>query len=565
MQVRLKKWTALALCAAIVALCPGPSASQEVVAAVRAVSALPSVPAVPLTIGAAVGLPAPLSAPVPSLSAAALVPALTSVAAPNPAAASIPAHAAQEASAIPSAAMAAAAPAAAALAAVQPPLAAASTRAEGPKPSAAAPAAAAPQRSGLARLASAAAGALQFWKPSTDEGGLKAQAGRDFDQSAAAPASSGEETVAPAASGVRGNGLGRPGPKNPRGPPVRGYKIIAAAALVTALVVHPSLGSMALSRLALPAYYFANVAGAFFPFLQVREIFKRRSADVSSTTLLTGIAASLMLAVNFSYLGAGLAAMQNLAGALSFGVIAVQKFWYHRHPAAAGSPAPTKTAVAVRTVLGLGAVAGLTYGIGTGLLAGAHAVALLSTLLVPLQVLAGLGFAYLMLPEFLKIKREKSVGDSSRGMAMAYWTAIAAASVWCLNKLMGLPAAAAAHNILPLAAFVAAAWPLSLGLVRWIAARPWKFIPEGVKIGEWSMSRENMINVASFLILAPFMLAVVALGVVGLTHVLSIPAASMHQFVAYLFYLIGNVVGLVVTGETLRAFRQHGDAAAPKR
>jgi hypothetical protein len=143
-------------------------------------------------------------------------------------------------------------------------------------------------------------------------------------------------------------------------------------------------------------------------------------------------------------------------------------------------------------------------------------------------------------------------------MAAAYWGSIAAMVLWSLNKLVQIPTSPAAHNILPLAAFAAATAPLSLALVRWIAARSWPFIPaDGLRIGKRAISRENLVNVASLLVLAPFMLAAVALGALAFERLLSIPAGSLHKFVAYLFYLVANIVGAAVTGETLRAFREY--------
>jgi hypothetical protein len=549
----LKKAAALALCAAVVSVSPGVSAAQEVAAAARAASALPASVSVPLTFGSSLMAPAPLSAPISALGAEGLVPALALAAAPNIAVPSFAARGIGETPAV-SAAAGAAVPVVPAVVAAGPTfvLAASVPTDGGARTSRPA--------GGLTRLVSAAAGALRFWKPASSNGTLKAEAGRDFDQSVGAPASPRAEPVAAAASsasGVRASGLGKPGPLGPRGPPVIGYRWIGAAVLVGALAVHPSLAASALAKISIPGYYVANIAGSLFPMIQVYEIFKRRSADVSSTTLATGIAASLMLAVNFSYLGVSLAALQNMAGALSFGVIAAQKYWYARRPVPAATRSLSVAEVSARTAVAVAGTVALTFALGKAMLAAVPAVALAGTFLIPFQVLGGLGFAYLMLPAYLKIKRERSVGDSSRGMAMMYTACLVATAIWALNQTVQLATGPAAKNLLPLAAFAAATAALSLMIVRWIASRRWSFIPDGVKLGRWTIGRETLTNVASFLVLAPFMLGIVAAGALIFSHALAIPPESLSKFVAYLFYLVGNIVGATVTGEILRAFREH--------
>jgi hypothetical protein len=528
----LKKSTASALVAALIALSPGTSAAQEVAAAARGVSALPASVSVPL--GAPV-LSAPLAASLPGLNPVLQVSALPLAALPNLAAASVGARGPEEASAAPAAAAPASAPAAV--------------------PAAASPEAArtAGPSGGFSRLASAAAATLGFWKPGVSNVALKVRAGRDFDQSAA-PSSLESEPVAGAAFSsprVHGSGLLKPGPR----------RWIVAGALAAALAVHPSPAAAALSKISAPSYYFANVAGSIFPLMQIYRIFQRRSADVSSATLLTGAASSLLLTVNFAYLGKAVAAVQNLSGILCFGFIAAQKYWYARRPAPAGTPPASFAAAAAKTALGAAALAGASLALGKVLLAAAPAAALLGTCLVPFQVLAGLGFAYLMLPAYLKIQREKSVGDSSRWMAATYFACIVASGIWGLNQLVGLSSAPAGESVLPLAAFAGAAVPLSLALVRWIGSRTWPFIPDGVKLGKWTIGRESLVNVASFLVLAAFMLVTAGLGALAFAHLLAVPPESLRKFVVYLFYVTGNIVGAAVTSETLRAFREQ----APKK
>ena len=549
MAAWLRKTTALALVGALIGVSPGPSAALEVAAALHGVPALPSA-----AIGSAAAGSAALSivpslsfSPAPAFGAAPTVPSLI------PAAVLLPA--------VPSSPAAAVAPARAAAAVLVPHKS--DTAATRP--------------SGLARLTSAAASAPNFGGRSAAAASIKADAGRDFDLSAAAPASQTADPVSSSAletaSPSHDGGLSKAGPRGPRGPPAgppassgapknsRGLaRWLGVGIAGLAVVAHPHWAALALAGVAVPSYYFANGAGILFPLIQVHEIFKRRSADVSSTTLVTGIVASLLLAVNFSYMGVGFAALQNLAGALTFGFIAAQKYWYARRPASAAAP-QGRGAAAAKTVLAVAALGGLTLALGKVMLAVLPGVALAGSLLVPFQVLSGLGFAYLMLPEYLKIKRNQSVGDSSRGMALTYWACIIASGLWGLNMLVTLPTSSAAANILPVLAFTAVAYPLSAAIVRWTASRSWAFIPDHLRVGRWTLSRENMINLASFLVLAPFMLAAVGAGALFLGHMLPIAAGSMHQFMAYLLYLMSNVLGAVVTIGTLRAFKEH----APKK
>ena len=71
-----------------------------------------------------------------------------------------------------------------------------------------------------------------------------------------------------------------------------------------------------------------------------------------------------------------------------------------------------------------------------------------------------------------------------------------------------------------------------------------------------------MVNIASFALLAVFMMGVMAAAFPLLGHLLAISAASAAGFKTYLFYLLENVISVVVTTETIRAHFNHAPEKA---
>ncbi len=310
---------------------------------------------------------------------------------------------------------------------------------------------------------------------------------------------------------------------------------------------------------AVPGYYVSNGLGFIFAFQQVDTVFKNRSANISFAKILTGIAASLLLALNWSFLRADFAAYQNLVGVLSFGLLIAQKLWYDRHPPAQGAPAPSRKSLVMKTGASVAVVGVLTYALGR-LLMFVLPMLPMASLIVPFMVLAGVGFAFLMLPEYLKIEKEKSIGDASKGMAWSYFLAMASGAIWAVYQGAMVPVSAAATNLAAVLVFTGAATAASFAFFGWLVKREWKWMPQSLRIGPWTLSRQTVVSLAGLVALSIFMAAIFGLGYGSLTSVLSVPAEARNPFAAYLFYILENVLAAVVTFLTLRAFKKYGAA-----
>ncbi len=310
---------------------------------------------------------------------------------------------------------------------------------------------------------------------------------------------------------------------------------------------------------AVPGYYVSNGLGFIFVFQQLDTVFKNRSANISFAKILTGIVASLLLAFNWSFLRADFAAYQNIVGVLGFGLLIAQKLWYDRHPPAPGAPAPSKRSLVMKTMASVAVVGVLTYALGS-LLMFVLPMLPMASLIVPFMVLAGVGFAFLMLPEYLKIEKEKSIGDASKGMAWSYWLAMASGAIWAVYQGALIPVSAAALNLTAVLIFTGAATASSFAFFGWLARREWTWMPQSLRIGPWVLSRQILVSLAGLVALSIFMAAIFGLGFISLTSVLTVPAEARNPFAAYLFYILENVLAAVVTSLTLRAFKKYGAA-----
>lgn len=354
--------------------------------------------------------------------------------------------------------------------------------------------------------------------------------------------------VEPPPSG--GNGTDGPGSSGRAKRWAVALAAIGAGASLVALAPHAAI-LQTTAALAKAGYILANALGFVYPLFQVGALFRERSGNISMAKQATGLGASLLLAFNMFYLNSSsrptlFAAYQNLFGALSFSVIIGLALWYQRHPKPAGSAPVPRREVAWKTAAAVMLASILTAGMGLAL---TTAIPLLpaAALIVPFQLLVGLGFSYLTFPEYLKIEREKSVGAASPAMTGIFLAAMVGVAIWSIEQLATLPGVSTLAALGALAAFTLATTAAAAFVFRWLVTRKWKF-------------KEAQINMIGFVVVAAFMTAVVAAGYAAFNSSLGIPPGQGRTFLTLLFYLVDNILAAVNAALTLRAFRSYGGA-----
>jgi len=316
-------------------------------------------------------------------------------------------------------------------------------------------------------------------------------------------------------------------------PPARSSRArgLAAPALLAVLAV--GSGVAAFGVVAQIAFWTANILAFVYIAPQIHRLLRNRSADISSGTAAIGLVAATVMTMDFAHLGQELMTYRNLAQAGGFGVLLGLKAWYDRRPGA--SPASPRAAAA-RTALALAGL-GLILLVGGPLaLAAAPSAAWLTPLLVPFQMISGLGFTWLMMPQFEKIAREGRIGDASEAMSWGF-VGTRAIWIWSLSTLAAIPVGGAAVALAPLAIFAAAALGVS-GLALSLVRRS--------KLTRWR----------GFLALAAVMAAEVLAGWLILPHFAAIPAGAESKYLMYLCYLVQNLTAFLAAFMTARAFRR---------
>ncbi len=336
--------------------------------------------------------------------------------------------------------------------------------------------------------------------------------------------------------------------------------IVAQAHVVAADFARHGVAFGIVSAVSAAGYDFSNVVGFLYPLTQVHALFKARSGKVSLAQQVAGMGSSLLLAFNMFYLnkpGAStlFSAYQNLFGGLTFGAIIAQVVHYSRRPGAEGEKPRTGVVMAqTAAVIAVVTAAAVALGAGmTGWLPHLHA----APLIVPFQMLLGFGFAYLTLPGYLKIEREKSVGAASFGTTAMFFAANASLVVWAIYRLATLPGIAATAALTGAAGFAAVATIGSLFAFRWLATRKWDWIPEKIKIAGREIHREALVDVAAFVVVSAFMTALVAAGYGVLEGLLHIPQAQQRDALTFLFYLVDVILASTSAALTMKAFRKY--------
>jgi len=359
------------------------------------------------------------------------------------------------------------------------------------------------------------------------------------------------------------------------------WKWIGGGALATVLMwAAPSIGHAAGLALA-PAlenlgfgtlmeigsrigYLGANAIGFIYMLPQVYRIIKSRSGKIAVGTVVTGTAASAILAFNAAYTGQGLWAFQNLMGSLSFAA-SIVLMWFYGRKGGGGRTASLKRRRFSDWLKASAAFAFLTGAaiLGSKLLVGiVPALSFAGALVVPLQVVAALGFAFLFMPQYIKMEMEKSAGDTSKWTTIAFIAAAAGISFWALWQAALVPAGAVLANLLILSAFIGAVMLPSHFVLRGMARIPWQRLPEQVKVGGKRIGREAIISALSLVILAAYMAAVFGLGVYALNGTLVFAAEGVSRFWMYLLYVVENIFAALVSVYSLQAHRRY--RAAPQ-
>lgn len=307
----------------------------------------------------------------------------------------------------------------------------------------------------------------------------------------------------------------------------------ALPAVLGALAVASSV--VAFDLLAQAAFWTANILAFAYIAPQIHRLLRNRSADISTGTVAIGLVSAAVMTVDFAHLGQELMTYRNLAQAGGFAIVLGLKAWYDRRKTARPASAP---AAAGRTTLALAGLGLILLAGGPLALALAPSAAWLSSLLVPFQMLSGLGFTWLMMPQFEKIAREGKVGDASEAMAWGF-VGTRTIWIWSLSALAAIPLGGAAVSLAPLATFAVAALAVSglaLGLLR----------------------RSNLTRWKGFLALAAVMAAEVLVGWLILPHFTAIPAGAESKYLMYLCYLVQNLTAFLAAVMTARAFRRSG-------
>lgn len=332
---------------------------------------------------------------------------------------------------------------------------------------------------------------------------------------------------------------------------------LAAAAVAGALAPHAAL--FAVHALGQAAYWLANPLSFLFTIPQIHRMLARRSADVSGSMTLVGLLSAFATTLCFAFDGKDLMMYRNLAQAAGFAAM----FGLERRFARVKHAPPSRAAAILETgavALGLGAA---MYFAGPLLMTTAAVLPVLSHLLVPLQILAGFGFTYMMYAQIRKMRADQSAGDSSTGMM---WALVGTKTiwVWSLATMLSLAAAPAWRTLAAGTALAGASWWLSRVVFSRLLRAQWSFLPERVVLGRWSLRRAALGDGLAFAAMSALIMGLSAAGWLLFDAALGVPVASASAFGMYAIYTIQNLVSCVATLEALKLQKSLGRAAAPR-
>jgi len=333
-----------------------------------------------------------------------------------------------------------------------------------------------------------------------------------------------------------------------------GVAVPAAILVGVAGAVAPQAALIGVHWLGQAAYWLANPFAFLFTMPQVHRMLAHRSADVSTGMTAVGLAATVMATLNFAFDGKDLMMYRNLAQALGFAAMLVLQWRYARAP---GRTPPSKRRALIETGAAALGVAGLMAAAGPALMAAVPAVALMGSLLVPLQIASGFGFTYLMYAQLSKMRRSGSAGDSSPAMMWAY-LGTKTIWVWSLATMVSLATAPAWLTLPAAAGFAALCWLAGRAALSRLLKAPWHFLPENVNIAGRALTRDRLVDIGAFVALSALILALSAAGYFAFIDVLGVPAAAAPRFAMYLLYMVQSLVACLATLKTLRLQKRFG-------
>jgi hypothetical protein len=197
------------------------------------------------------------------------------------------------------------------------------------------------------------------------------------------------------------------------------------------------------------------------------------------------------------------------------------------------------------------AFAAVMAAVGPLLMTAVPAAALMSSLLVPFQILSGFGFTYMMYAQLRKMELAHSAGDSSSGMMWAY-LGTKVIWVWSFATMLSLVSAPAWLTLGVGAAFAGACWLATRWSLSRLLRSSWTFLPEKLVFRGRALTRRALGDAAAFVALAALILGLSGAGHLALAGLLGIKAGAGSLFAMYLLYTVQNLVAAMATSETLR-------------
>ncbi len=322
---------------------------------------------------------------------------------------------------------------------------------------------------------------------------------------------------------------------------------LAAGAAVFGAVA-PHLALQALHWLGQGAYWLANPFAFAFTIPQIYKMLSRRSASVSTSMITVGLLATAAMAVNMAFDGKDLMMYRNLAQAGGFAVMLLLKSRFASRPAAS-MPSRNRALLETAAIIVLG-TAVLILG-GPALAAAVGGFATMGAFLVPIQIVSGFGFTYLMYAQLTKMAREHSAGDSSQAMMWAY-LGTKTIWLWSFATMMSLATGPAWIALSLGALFIGTCWFAGQAALSHLLHSPWAFLPEKLNFAGRSVTRDTMADAVAFVALSALILVLSGGGWLAFNAFLGVPAADGSRFLMYLLYTVQSLVACLATLRTLR-------------
>lgn len=334
----------------------------------------------------------------------------------------------------------------------------------------------------------------------------------------------------------------------------------AAAGAVALGAVAPHAAMAAVHVLGQATYWIANPLAFMFTVPQIHRILSRRSAEVSTSMTAVGLLSALVTTLCFAFDGKDLMMYRNLAQTAGFAAMLGLEARYGRGKA---GTAPSKARAAVETGAIMLAFTAILAATGPLLMAAIPGVALMSSLLVPFQILSGFGFTYMMYAQLRKMSLEQSAGDSSAGMMWAY-LGTKVIWVWSFATMLSLVSAPAWVTLAAGAAFAGVCWLATRAILSRLLRASWSFLPEKFSLRGRTLTRRTMGDVAAFGVLAALILALSGAGHLAFA-LIGIKAGAASLFAMYLLYTVQNLVAALATSKTLSLQARFGQRAQAPR